>query len=60
MEEALERSNLLMKRVMAHSSQPQPYDENDFYPKIEENVDRKLVRFFDFGKRFKGQIKAMH
>ena len=35
------------------------FDEEQTYPTIEENVDRKLVRFFDYGRRLKGQIKAM-
>ena len=38
------------------SSKSKKLDEADFYPKVEENVDRKLVKFFDFGRRLKSQI----
>ena len=44
----------------ASSGNNTPFDEADYYPKLEDNIDRKLVRFFDFGRRLKVQIKAMH
>ena len=41
------------------SDKPGPYSE-EFYPKMEENIDKKVHLFFEYGKRLKGQIKAMH
>ena len=29
------------------------FDEAEYMPKLEENIDRKLVRFFDYGRRLK-------
>ena len=43
-----------------HTMKPQGFDEDDYFPKVEENVDRKLYRFFDFTKKLKTQIRVMH
>lgn len=52
-------SSILNSREFG-SCKSKPFDEADYYPKVEENVDRKLARFFDFGRRLKGQIQQMH
>ena len=44
---------------MGDSCQSGPYSE-EFYPTMEENIDKKVHLFFEYGKRLKGQIKAMH
>lgn len=34
--------------------------QDDHYPTGEANIEKKVQMFFEYGKRLKGQIKAMH
>ena len=35
------------------------FADDEFYPKIEENVDKKIGAFKDYSKMFKVQIRAL-